>query len=134
MLERHRVGGKKNEATIIIGIDGDKIVWADSFAFAKSKGNAMMNVQMRDQLQTLGTIANADVAVGVIEKVIAQNYRRPEMAEYKYLRDEIQLTTGGMWAIFITQLIVLIGLTIVMHREDIFGEERFRSYSNRWRR
>lgn len=115
VLERAWLGGKKNDVTIIIGVDGDKIMWVDAFSFAHSNGNTMVPVQIRDQLMQLKTTSNPKLAVARIYLIISKYYVRNEMENYKYLEDEggPSATVIG-WLIFIS-LVILGVLTYVFH-------------------
>jgi hypothetical protein len=131
VLERAWLGGKKNDVTVIIGVEaGGKIGWVEAFTFAKTDGNAMVAVQMRDRLQALGHVNDPAAGVKIIGNVIAGHFKRKPMESYAYLAEQGgPSTTAIFWLIFVV-IVILAGTTFAMHRNDVTGSSSWRPYQN----
>lgn len=123
-LERAWLGGKKNDVVIIFGVSELQIEWVESFTFAKSSGNAMLNVALRDNLQNLGTIADPPLVMSVISKAVNTHFRRTPMAKFQYLEDDIEPSTTAVVVIMLLLFLCLGAATYFFHRNDTFNEER----------
>lgn len=111
VIERAWLGGKKNDVTILFGVNGTKIEWVEAFTFGKTTGNEMLAVLLRDELQKVGDVRNVPAAINVIHKTITTSFKRVEMQKYEYLKSSIRPSVGAMVAVTIIQLLSLIGLT-----------------------
>lgn len=119
-VENAWLGGEKNDVIVIIGLDGDNIVWSDTITWALNDGNELFNVTMRDGVKNLGTM-DPDTFVPFVTSTISKLYDRPEMKDYEYLEDEIEPPT---WAL-ITAIILAFGgsagLTFLFHHHEFGG-------------
>lgn len=137
VVEHAWLGGEKNDAIVIVGLDGNKITWSDTITWALNKGNELFNVKMRDGVTKLGTLDPTTFSSFVVS-TIKSTYDRPEMAQFAYLEDEIDPPS---WVIVLAVIIAIggsIGLTFVFHHyevEDVVGRmfTRKKDHYRNWR-
>ena len=113
-IENAWLGGGKNDVIILVGLDCDKITWSDTITWALNSGNELFNVKMRDGVTDLGTLDPATF-VPFVASTIESTYDRPQMKDYEYLEDEIDVPT---WAIILALVFAFggsIGLTFLFH-------------------
>lgn len=127
-LERARLGGKKNEVTIVIGVEETKIEWVQSFTFGRSSGNGAVNVNLREDLIALGTTSNPAAGVAAISSDVRSYFVRREMKDYEYLKNEIRPTPRGVGTLMFLQLLLLSGITFFMHRHDTFTHNTYQRF------
>jgi hypothetical protein len=109
------LGGKKNDVVIMIGLDQDKIKWANSFSFSKSD---IVNVKLSHDIRDLEVLDVTKLHRIIIDDV-TQYYERMDMEEFSYLMDTIDPPT---WAIVIAAIFSIgfsIGLSLFMSRRDV---------------
>lgn len=115
-LQAAWIGGKKNDAVIVIGAPNyPKIEWVDVFAWSK---NNIFNVQLRDDIFGAGEVKR-EVIVPLINKNMIKNYVRRPMAEFAYLKDQIEPPSWVIYLTIILSLCSMFGLTILFHRVDL---------------
>ena len=105
----------------VIGVDGQTIKWVRVVTISRVED---LKVHLRDNLQTLDL--NDPKVLDVIRQGIVQEFHRTPMSEFAYLMDAAQPTGGTLALLVVIQLLVSIGLTVLMHKKDVFGEERQR--------
>lgn len=112
------IGGKKNDILVFLGMDGAYIQWTGAATWARSKGNELLAVHLRNELGDIKQF-DAKKITTVIINSINQYYIRPKMEDYEYLKDEIE---PPGWVIVLAALIAVIGslgLTIYFYKEDV---------------
>lgn len=117
-VENQWLGGKKNDVTVFVGLDGDNIIWADVMAFGLNIGNETLQVKLRDNLKAIKTF-NSDAIHAIIVNDIKKYYTRPTMESFSYLEDAIEIPT---WVIILSIIITLGGsifLTFYFHTNDV---------------
>lgn len=125
-LEEAWLGGKKNDVVAVIGTDGREVFWTGVISWTD---NQLFKVQLRDDLGAIKTLDRVKV-LNTIEQHVQQSFVRKPMKDFEYLKDEIDPPT---WVIVLALLISIlgsIGLSILFHHTDYFGDDRRR----RWRR
>lgn len=109
-------GFEKNDIVIAVGSTNyPKIDWVQVQSWSKNK---LFNVTARDELTDLGTI-NREQFIATIDHITKEHFVRRPMAEFEYLKDEIE---PPMWAMIIAMLIAFVGspaLTWWFHQVDI---------------
>jgi hypothetical protein len=120
-LEAKWLYGPKNSITLVVGVEGQAIKWVRVVTISRVED---LKIHLRDNLQTLD-LSDPKV-LDIIRQGIAQEFHRTPMSEFAYLMDAAQPTGGTLALLVIIQLLVSIGLTILMHKKDVFGEERQR--------
>lgn len=115
--------GPKNALTIILGVpDGRNIEWARVVSL--SEVNAL-KIEIRDELP--GKPLDDAAILPFIERQVVTHFTRTPMSEYEYLATAAKPTTGWTIFLYILNLLVIIGLSVWMHKEDVFGDERYLS-------
>lgn len=112
-------GGKKNDIIIIASVLSDlSIRWLHIHSWSKNK---MFNVVMRDELLDVGSIANAEQVIDLVHKTAMEHFERIPMAEFEYLKNEIEPPKSFIIFTIIFMLILSSGLTYLFHKVDIGG-------------
>ena len=115
-LEAHWLGGKKNDVVVVLGIpEYPKISWVYVMSWTKQE---LFKVELRDALLTLGHVDNTPV-VATIEAGISKNFVRRHMAEFEYLKDEIDPPTWVMVIAFLLATAGSIGLSLFFRNFDL---------------
>lgn len=135
-LERAWVGGKKNDVTVIIGMDNEgHFSWTDVITFGGNAGNEMFAVLMRDRIKALasaGKISNADELSNVIATTVESDFVRKPMSDFVYLKEDFAPSgTSIIWFVVI-QILFLTTSTIFLYYNDLFNapdRSRYPSYT-----
>lgn len=118
-LERHWIGGKKNDVVIVVGVTNyPKIDFVDAFSFGKSSGNELLMVDLRNNIQEIGDVSRVGDIVNIVGADVSKEFKRESMKKFSYLKADYfpsmtQLIFGG-----ICYMILLIALTILFYRID----------------
>lgn len=122
-VEQAWLGGNKNDVIVVVGLDGDTITWSDTITWALNKGNELLSIKLRDGVKELETL-DPDKFVTLVSTNIGEHFTRPEMAQFEYLKDEID---PPLWVIILAIILAVggsLGLSVVFHRyemEDYIG-------------
>lgn len=120
-LERVWLGGKKNDVVVVLGLEGENVAWSQVFTYARSSGNELLTVKLRDAIMAVGQpITNAEAYITTIRSNIEEAYQRKSMEEFEHLASESGPSTTGITIAAILGLIVLIGGLIVAHKVEFF--------------
>jgi len=138
-LETAWLGGKKNDVIVMAGVTNyPQIDWVDTITLGQNAGNSLMTVKIRDELTALGSIESGQAVIDVVTAKIAQHFDRKPMADFEYLKDDIQPATWVLVTAFILAFLLSAVLTVVFHIYDPFGDgSRYSRRSvriNRYRR
>jgi len=121
-LETAWLGGKKNDVIIIAGATNyPQIDWIDTITLGQNAGNSFMTVKIRDELMALGSLENGQAFIDVVATNVAQHFDRKPMADFEYLKDDIQPATWVVITAFVLAFLLSAGLTLVFHIYDPFG-------------
>jgi hypothetical protein len=121
-LETAWLGGKKNDVIVLAGVTNyPTIDWVDTITLGQNAGNSLMTVKIRDELTQLGTIENGQSVIDVVATNIANHFDRKPMADFEYLKDDIQPATWVVTTAFILAFVLSAVLTWVFHVYDPFG-------------
>ena len=102
------VGGKKNDATIVIGsLDGHEIKWADILSWSPS---GQYKTDIKDGIEDIGTLDRRDDIQQLVLKVTKNEFVRMHMKDLKYLVRSFQPSLTAMWIIFVLATLLEIGL------------------------
>lgn len=102
-VNRAWLGGKKNDVIVVIGSkDYPTIDWVRVISWTDSQ---IFKIQLRDNLQDLGTLADSNAVIKVISDQITANFARKHMKEFEYLKTEIDVP---MWAIIVAFILVFV--------------------------
>jgi hypothetical protein len=120
--------GPKNSLNIIIGVKEDKADWVRVVTFSKVEE---LKVQIRDLIQGQ-PLAGIGVPI-TIRSLVPKYFKRTAMAEYEYLARSATPTTGWLVFLYILGVGLSVGLGILMHQKDVFGDES-RFSENPWKK
>jgi hypothetical protein len=119
-LEQHWLGGKKNDAILVVSVGADmRPEWAQVMAWTTDK---VFEVKLRDAIMDLPKIEREPVMAAMVEN-ISKHFRRKPMADFEYLESSITPSTTGWVVTMLIGLIVAGGLAYFFHKEDVFGDE-----------
>ena len=100
-LSQHWNMGKKNDVTLVLGIDNEGIInWSDVICFTN---NTDFIVDMQSEFEG---IAASPMILGKMETLINTEYVRKPMAEFAYLKENI--TLDWVW-----QILILLGNIVI---------------------
>ena len=117
-VENKWVGGKQNDAVVMIGVEGNNIVWADVMTFALNKGNELYHVTLRDAIMDLNVVDSEKLSA-TITSITDDKFDRVSMADFEYLKSQINPPN---WVIILAAFLAIfgsIGLSFLMTRIDI---------------
>lgn len=114
-LESHFIGGKKNDVTIVYGVTGDTINYVRVFTFARSYGNELTVVELRDSLFALGNISEPEKHVEVMTDVIKKTYKRTPMEHFGYLASASDVSATQLMYVLLFALIISVGINFLLH-------------------
>jgi len=132
-LETAWLGGKKNDIIVMAGVTNyPTIDWVDTITLGQNSGNSLMTVKIRDDLMALGTIESGQVFIDIVGGNVSKHFDRKPMADFEYLKDDIQPATWVVVTAFILAFLLSAGLTWAFHVYDPFGSNyrrpRFRHF------
>jgi len=118
-LNRHWLGGKKNDAVPVIGVDAEgNINWVE----VMSLSNEEFKIRLRNELMSTKKL-DINKTLPTIGRVIAETYKRRPMKDFDYLKSSIQPTKGQwLWGMIIS-LILSVGLSVFFFYQDPFGDD-----------
>lgn len=118
--------GKKNDVVVVIGTkDGTTAEWVDVLSWTKRED---FKVELRDSIkaQKLTPVGTVQVIASSINK----NFERRHMAEFEYLKYDIEPSEGFVIASFILFFLPL-GVFIFANKRASSGRKRFSTGFNR---
>lgn len=118
--------GPKNALIVVMGTDGSEITWARVVTVSRVEE---LKIELRDGLP--GRPLDDPKIVPFVRENVERLWHRTAMAEFEYLASHASPTTGGLVLLYILSLVLSVGLTVLAHREDVFGDE---GWLNRRRR
>lgn len=112
-LEQHWLGGKKNDAILVISADKENnIEWVDVISFSYSDFKVALRNDIIDAKKVTPEI------LPVIKNRIEKTFKRRPMQDYEYLQASVQ-PTHGQWIFgFIFSIILALGLSYFFHKND----------------
>lgn len=118
------VGGKKNDIDVVIGsVDGHKIDFADVMSWTT---NADFKVDLKNQIEGIGTLDRKDDIVKAIGTTTAAKFQRIHMRDLKYLMRSFQPSSSSIWWTFILSVILNLGLAFLWVVLDLGGQSNER--------
>lgn len=128
-LEEAWIGGKKNDAILVIGGDVEgNIKWVRPLAWTNSE---MFKVKLRDDVKGYGNIKNRLGIITAFEYNLWNFYIRKPMSDFKYLTSSIVPTSTQFVITVIINLIISVIIGIIMVKND-YEEETSYTY-RRWK-
>ena len=127
-LEETWIGGKKNDAILVISVDDQmKPQWASVMAWTS---NELFKVKLRDDIMDEQVI-NRDTLMTALATNVSKYYVRKPMKDFEYLSSSIVPSTTEWVITLIIAVLIAGGLTVFFQVEDPFGDEGYSSYGSR---
>lgn len=124
-MEEAWLHGKKNSVTFVLGApDGDNIEWARVFSISHI---AKLQITARDKMPGL-KLSDVDAVLGFIEGAVQRDFTRTHMSEYEYLASAAKPPFWLTILLYILGIGGAVGLSLIMHHTDVFGEDRYNRY------
>lgn len=115
-LQQHWIGGKKNDAIIIIDINKDyDIIWTNVIAWTN---NNIFQVKLRDALLDLKKLDQEKVIL-TIEEITHKYYSRRSMSDFEYLKKSIKPSFKQLLIAGIFGILSSLGLAIYFNQNEI---------------
>jgi hypothetical protein len=108
------IGGKKNDVILFFGTRGNEIVWADAMTWALNSGNEFFVADLKSKLQDLKQFGPLEITQ-LTASAVMENYTRPNMEDYEYLKSDIRPSTTLLVVSWILNFVLVIGLTWWFH-------------------
>lgn len=122
-LEEQWIGGKKNDAILVVGVDNDMHpVWTEVMAWVN---NEAFKIVLKDEVMKLPKIERASL-LPLYEQNIVSRYDRKPMHDFEYLKSSIVPTTLQWIISIIIGVLFAVGLSWYFHTDDPFND-RFSS-------
>lgn len=119
-LERRWIGGKKNDAVVVIGFGSDDVIqWCEVMAWTD---RAYFKVRLRDEIMTIGKLDRSAILAAIAETV-GKDYKRKPMSDFEYLTASATPSRVEFAVGFILSTLIAIGMTWYLTNEDIFFDE-----------
>ena len=110
LLEQKWLGGKKNDLVIMLGVpEYPRIAWVRIMSWSKSEG---LKVELRDQIQGIGTMGRRDDIVNAVEAQVRTNWQRRHMREFEYLMAGAEPGPGVTILLMFLSALSTIGLSM----------------------
>lgn len=133
-LRYHWKGFKKNDAVVVVGVQGGLVTWSQTMSWSK---NASFDIEMRQLFDPyIGQpIANLNPALVMpAAGAIAQrSFVRRTMEEFEYLKADIPPPVWLIWTEIILGLLLGGGASYLFHRVDLDAAIFNRRQSRRYR-
>jgi len=111
------VGGKKNDAVIVIGsLDGHRIEWVDVMSWTTSES---YKVLVRDALTQVGTLDQRDAIANNIRTITKSDFERLHMKKMQYLMSSSEMPGGQIALLILLVSIIELGLAWWCVNNDI---------------
>jgi len=113
ILDSYWNKAKKNDVVLLLGVDGNKVVWSDVIAWTD---NADLFVNAESEFKGLD-IRNPDI-VKKFETLIFADYKRKPMKDFDYLKENITLDFQWQALIFVLNVLLSGGLMYFFMRNE----------------
>jgi len=118
--------GAKNQLTLVLGTEGQDIVWARAFSFS---GIEDLEISVRDNLPAQGLpVSDHESILAWLEPVLLQQYDRDPMSELEYLFKAARPPT---WVLCLEVILLVIAsflYSLVAIKKDLFGGSSRRNH------
>lgn len=126
-LEEAWIGGKKNDAILVVSVDDRmKPQWASVMAWTS---NELFKVKLRDDIMDEQVI-DRNTLMTALATNVSKYYVRKPMKEFEYLSAQITPSSTEWVVTLVIALLAAGGLTWFCQVNDVFGDERSPSRRN----
>lgn len=109
------LGGKKNDVVVVLGTPNyPEIAWTRVLSWTDRE---VFKVQLRDALLDLKTV-DRQAVLKTVSTYVARDFKRKSMKDFAYLESQIEPPTWVLVALFVLSVIVSIGLSIYLARNE----------------
>tara|TARA_Y100000310_G_scaffold342380_1_gene445418 strand:- start:5491 stop:6609 length:1119 start_codon:yes stop_codon:yes gene_type:complete len=124
--------GPKNALIVVAGVSNGHISWARVVTISRVEE---LKIEIRDGMVGMA-LDNPKTGLAFLRREITAKFHRTSMSEFEYLGSAAKPKGWMLWLLYIGLFLGTCGLGYWMHREDVFGDERFSRFgrSNRSRR
>lgn len=130
------LGGKKNDLIVVVGAASfPQLDWVSVVSWSERED---MKLAIRDRIMGYGTF-NGSAIVEVVRQEIAKGFVRKRWEDFDYLKATVEPSNAAKWVLGIIGVLLSIGMTVLFHQVDAFGEERLNEFfqdhkpRGRWR-
>ena len=118
-LEEAWLGGKKNDAILVIGVDAGtgKPKWAQVMCWTTAK---IFEIKLRDDVMALPTIT-PEATLKVMRDDVQAYYKRKPMKDFEYLASSVSPSPSEYMISTLIEVVIALGLGLVFHLYDPFG-------------
>ena len=128
-MEEAWLHGKKNQVVFVLGApDGDRIEWAHVFSFSNV---GALQIRARGGMPGM-SLTDHETVLDFVFDAVDEDFHRTPMAEYEYLASAAKPPFWLMVLLYILGLGGSLGLSLLMHTQDVFGEERYNRFRSRF--
>ena len=121
------LGGKKNDVIVVIGTPAyPTIEWVRVLSWTDRE---LFKVQLRDAIMDLKTV-DRNAILDTVENLITSGFQRKHMADFEYLKNQIEPPTWAIVLLFILSVLASVGTSVVFSRMD--GSSNFAFNRRRW--
>jgi len=114
-IEKDWIGGKKNDAILVIGSNDNKtIAWTRVLALTKS---TRFQVELEQAINAYGKIDKG--LLPIFKDNVVKNFERKPMKDFEYLKSSIKPTSKQLTISLIICLLLSIIGSVIMHKQEI---------------
>ncbi len=126
-LEQSWIGGKKNDAILVIGVGSDlKPIWTEVMAWVLDE---TFRVKLKDEALNLPKVER-DSVLPLFERNIMELYQRKPMHDFAYLKASIVPTTTQWVVVVLLGILMTVGMVyLAINYDSLRG---FRSYQRNY--
>lgn len=118
-LEQHWIGGKKNDAILVINVDDSlNITWTSVMSWTKKE---LYKVQLRDKINSIKTL-NKDLILTAFKEETEKGFEHRSMKDFEYLKSSITPSVSQWVVSLIIGLICSVCMSLFLRKEDLFNE------------
>ncbi len=121
MIQRAWMGAKKNDIVLVLRVDSNKYI----------KSSEVVGIAYPDFKVKLRNVVNDhgildETLLANVKQAILKDFKRRPMSEFEYLKESYKPTVGEWIFSLIVSLIASVGLGIFFHKNEMFGDTRYR--------
>lgn len=115
--------GPKNALIVVAGVENDHISWARVVTISRVED---LKISIRDGMVGM-KLSDPTTALAFLRREVAGKFHRTSMSEFEYLASAAKPKGWMLVLLYVLLFGGTLGLAFWMHREDVFGDERFSS-------
>ena len=104
----HWFGGKKNDVIVTVGVDGEKVAWADVRAWTD---NQLFKVQLRDRIMFMEKFDPEKVLDEIADET-KKSFVRKSFKDFEYLKDDLWLD----WYVYLIVILIQVGAALIIRK------------------